>query len=83
MTAHRAQGAFEAVWREFLTAIDAAMKDHSLTPAERASAVAAIRLRQALAAAAARKRVLEEERASVRARRKAQRDQSPSSLRAG
>lgn len=69
-SAARAQGAFDAVWSRIQGAIDDAMNDRSLSPDQRAAAVRALRERQATEAGAARKRIMDEEHAAARVRRR-------------
>ena len=68
--AARAQAAFDAVWSRLQGAIDSLRKDRSLSPDQRAAAVCALRERQAMEAGAARKRIMDEERAAARVRRR-------------
>ena len=68
--AARAQAAFDAVWSRLQGAINDLRKDRSLSPDQRAAAVRALRERQALEAGATRKRIMDEEHAAARVRRR-------------
>jgi hypothetical protein len=70
MAAARAQAAFEAVWGLLQVAIHEVTKDHSLSADQRAAAIRALRERHAAQAAASRKRIMDEERAAARERRR-------------
>ena len=56
----RAQAAYDGVFAEFAAKIDAVKKDKSLTPDQRTAAIMSLRLRQMIAANAARKKIIEE-----------------------
>lgn len=68
--AARAQAAFDTVWSRLQVAIDDLTNDRSLSPDQRAAAVRALRERQGMEAGAARKAIMDEERAAARMRRK-------------
>ena len=66
----RAQAAFESVFAKYAAEIEAVEKDRSLSPDQRAAAIAALRQRQHHEASMARQRVLEEEQQNTKARRR-------------
>ena len=66
----RAYGAFEEVWRCIQADIDTATVDPSLSPERRAAAIRTLRDRQKIEAEAARRRILEQEAAAAKQRRK-------------
>lgn len=66
----RAQAAFDHVFSLFAGQIEAVQRDRSLTPDQRASAVRALRERQQMEASAARRRIVDDEKARVRALRR-------------
>lgn len=68
--AARASAAFDTAWSKVQVMIDAVMKDPTLTPDQRASAIYALRQRQSAEAASARQKVMDEETAGARLRRK-------------
>jgi len=78
--AGRAQAAFDAVWSRHEAGIAEVMKDRSLTAEQRAAAVRALRERQGIEANAARKRIMDEEKAAAKERRRMQRRPKPPTL---
>ena len=64
----RADAAFDHVMRAFQLQIDAARRDWSLTPAQRAAAIKALKMRQAVEAKGAKKQIVDEERQNAQAR---------------
>lgn len=73
----RAEAAYKEEFNKWMGLIDAAANDASLSRDQRAAAVAALRLRQEIAAKAVRHRALQEERHKVKAiRREARRTAS-------
>lgn len=71
----RGAAAYAAELANWQPLIDAAATDPSLSREQRAGAVGALRVRQQIAAAAARQRVTEEERQTARAQRRIARQQ--------
>ena len=67
----RAQAAADAVSARFAGAIESIEKDPSLTPEQRAGAIAALRLRQSAEAGAASKKIIEEAGQNAGVRRRA------------
>ena len=68
----RVQAAFDAVWSRHEAGIAEVMKDRSLTADQRAAAVRALRERQGIEANAARKQIMDEEKAAAKERRRMQ-----------
>lgn len=66
----RAEVAYDYVFKLFQSQIAAAARDRSLTPAQRAAAIATLRRRQIMEARGAQKQVVDEERQNAQARRR-------------
>ena len=66
----RAQTAADAINARFAAAIEAVERDPSLTPDQRAAAVAALRQRQSQEAGAVRQKIIEEEKQNAKSRRR-------------
>ena len=66
----RAHAAFEEVWKFIQADIDLATADPSLSPECRAAAIRTLRDRQKLEAEAARRRILRDEAAAAKQRRR-------------
>ena len=71
--AGRAEAAFKHEFDKWQLLIEAAQADKSLSPDQRAIAIAGLRFRQQIEANAARRRVLDEERQTAQAARRAAR----------
>ena len=78
--ASRAQAAFDVVWSRHEVGIAEVMKDRSLTADQRAAAVRALRERQGIEANAARKQIMDEEKAAAKERRRMQSRPKPPPL---
>jgi hypothetical protein len=70
MAAARASAAFDAAWSRIQAMIDGVIKDPSLTPEQRAAAIYALRQRQSVDARGARQKIMDEETANAKLRRR-------------
>ena len=73
MASARASAAYGSVWEQLQAAIDGVMKDPSLTPEQRAAAVASLRIKQQVEAGEARRRVEQEEKQNEKSFRRSKR----------